>query len=105
MVATLGGERERRGRGAMWPDAFSRVGSMLHQETDEVRTPRQHGMMKRPMLVVLRDVQMDELGASVSIDRTASRLPSRTASTSRRTVTPSTKPSAWASCQSHTRAP
>ncbi len=63
VVATLDGERERSGRGAMWPDAFSRVGAMLHQEADDFRPPLQHGMVKRPMLVVLRDVQIHELWA------------------------------------------
>ena len=34
---------------------------MLHQEADDFRPPLQHGMVKRPMLVVLRDVQIHEL--------------------------------------------
>ncbi len=47
----------------MRPDAFSRVGAMPHQKADDFRLPLQHGMVKRSMLVVLRDVQVHELGA------------------------------------------
>ena len=48
----------------MGPDALSRVGALLHQEADDVRSPAEHGMVKRLMFVVLRDVQVHELGAS-----------------------------------------
>jgi hypothetical protein len=64
VVATLGGESERRGRDAMGPDALPRVGALLHEEPDDVRSPAEHGVVKRSMLVVLRDVEVHELGAS-----------------------------------------
>ena len=48
----------------MRPDTFSRVRAVLHQKANDLRASPQHGMVKRPMLVVLRDVQMHELGAS-----------------------------------------
>ena len=48
----------------MGPDALPRVGALLHEEADDVRSPAEHGCVKRSMLVVLRDVHVHELGAS-----------------------------------------
>jgi hypothetical protein len=64
VVAPVAGNRERSGGAAMRPDTLSRVSAHLHQKSNHFRPPLQHGVVKRAMLVVLRDVEMNELGAS-----------------------------------------
>ena len=58
VVAALGGERERGGGAAVRPDTLAGIGAMLHQESSDLRASLQHSVVKGPMLVVLRDVQM-----------------------------------------------
>ena len=48
----------------MRPDPFAGIGPLLHQEANDVRTPPQHRMVQRPMLIVFRDIQVHELRAS-----------------------------------------
>jgi hypothetical protein len=42
---------------------FRASAAVLHQEANDLRPSPQHSVVKRPMLVVLRDVQVHELGA------------------------------------------
>jgi hypothetical protein len=61
-VAALGGDGERARRVAVRPDALARVGSVLHQQADDVRPSMEHRMVQGSVLVVFRHIEMDQLG-------------------------------------------
>ena len=68
MIATIrrsrvGRDRQRAGRIAMRPDPFERIGAVLHQHAHHLRVAVEHGVVQRPVPVVLRHVHVHELGA------------------------------------------
>jgi hypothetical protein len=64
IVPTLGRQSQSCGRLTVGIDALARFGAKLHQQPHEIRPPRQHRVMQRLMLVILRDIQIDDLRTS-----------------------------------------
>ena len=60
-VPTVSGKRERACCITIRVNAFAWISAVLHQKSHNVGLPLQDCMVKGPMLVVLRDIQVDEL--------------------------------------------